>query len=689
MNGSKRKRNSQKAGDSMTPGKRLFHYAAMFKQTFLLALFMLSIAVAAELTGPFIAKHMIDTHIVGIELPWYETVPGEDAVRYKDRWYKREDHFAEGDIKGKQVRVLQVGRDYYFLDQAIAFDGERTAADGTLIIANGPQRAAYPAEKLTKSELFAFFQPEINGLLRLAAGYFGLIALAAVFHYGQKYMLQVSANQVIRKMRLDVFAHIQRLPIPYFDNLPAGKVVARVTNDTEAIRELFVTVLATFFTSGMYLFGIFVALFLLDVRLGLVCLPILPILVVWVALYRKYACAFNRVIRARISDINGMINESIQGMPIIQAFRREVETKREFEALNEEHAAYQTKMVRLNASASFNLSLALRNTAFVAFIWYFGSASLGAGSVISLGVLYAFVDYLTRLFQPITQIVNQLAQLEQALVAAERVCELLDEEGTEVDMGKMPRFQGNVRFENVSFAYKENEYVLKNISFEVKQGETVALVGHTGSGKSSIINLLFRFYDGKEGAIFIDGRNVQEIPKQLMRQHMGIVLQDPFLFTGTIASNVSLDDPSISREKVEKALRDVGADQLFRNLPKGFDEPVLEKGSTLSAGQRQLISFARALAFDPAILVLDEATASIDTETEAIIQQALDVLKKGRTTFIIAHRLSTIINADLILVLDRGEIVERGNHDQLMKKRGKYYQMYQLQQGERVMTAKP
>ncbi|MFY0542532.1 ABC transporter ATP-binding protein [Brevibacillus sp. H7] len=645
----------------MTPGKRLFQYAMRFKKTILLALLMLSIAAGAELTGPFLAKKMIDTHILGIEFPWYETTKGDHAVLYNGKWYKRADRFAEGEPKGKEVRVRQIGRDYYFIDQA--------------------------SVKLTKSELYAFYQPERNSLFTLAAGYFALLVIASFFHYGQKYMLQVSANKIIQKMRHDLFAQVQRLPIHYFDNLPAGKVVARITNDTEAIHELFVKVLAAFFTSGIYLIGICVALFLLDVRLGLVCLTILPILVVWFTFYRRVASRYNHVIRARISDINGMINESIQGMPIIQAFRRETETKREFEALNEEHFTYQNKMLSLNAAASFNLVLAMKNISFVALIWYFGGASEGIGSVMTMGVLYAFVDYLNRLFQPITNMVNQLGQLEQARVAAERVFELLDEHGVDVDEGKLPRYRGDVRFDNVSFAYKEDQYVLKHISFEAKQGETVALVGHTGSGKSSIMNLLFRFYDVNHGTIFIDGRNVQDVPRQLIRQHMGIVLQDPFLFTGTIASNVSLDDPAISRERVEQALRDVGADQLFSHLPSGFDEPVVEKGSTLSAGQRQIISFARALAFDPAILILDEATSSIDTETEAIIQTALDVLKKGRTTFIIAHRLSTIKNADLILVLDRGEIVERGNHEELMKKQGKYYQMYQLQQGEKAVAA--
>jgi ATP-binding cassette subfamily B protein len=239
-----------------------------------------------------------------------------------------------------------------------------------------------------------------------------------------------------------------------------------------------------------------------------------------------------------------------------------------------------------------------------------------------------------------------------------------------------------VEFRDVWFAYKDNEYVLKGINFEAKQGQTVALVGHTGSGKSSIINLLFRFYDVQKGSITIDGVDTRDIPRQAMREHMGIVLQDPFLFTGTIMSNVTLGDPSITREQVEQALKEVGAERMLKRLPRGLDEPVNENGGTLSAGERQLISFARALVFNPAILILDEATSNIDTETEAIIQDALEVVKKGRTTFVIAHRLSTIKNADLILVLDRGEIVERGNHEQLMEKRGRYYQMYQLQSGE-------
>jgi ATP-binding cassette subfamily B multidrug efflux pump len=665
----------------MTTGKRLMNYALIYKKIIVAALIMLTISVAADLAGPFVAKNIIDQHILGIESVWYETGKSDKAVHYQGNYYKREKYLTQDDQKMQQVRLLQVGAKFVFVDSKLSFDGKRKFQNGVLIIKNGSKIAEYHASVLNGTELMSFYKPEITGIISLLLAYFGLLVISAVFQYGENYLLKTSANRIIQKMRNDVFAHIQRLPIKYFDNLPAGKVVARITNDTEAIRDLYVTVLANFFTSTITITGIYIALFILNAKLAAWCLLLLPILYVWILIYRKFASKYNRVIRSRNSDINAMVNESIQGMSIIQAFSKEKDTLGDFEKLNNEHFNYQNKLLVLNSLTQHNLVGVLRNIIFVAFIWYFGGMSLNPETAISLGMLYAFVDYINRLFQPVQGIVNQLANLEQALVAGERVFKLMDEPGENVSNVKIPRYKGNVKFENVSFGYKDEEYVLKNLDFEASHGETVALVGHTGSGKSSIMNLLFRFYDHQKGRIMIDGKDIDSIPRQSIRNHMGIVLQDPYLFTGTIASNVSLNDPAITREKVEEALKAVGADKVLKNLENGYDEPVLEKGSTLSSGQRQLISFARALAFNPAILILDEATSSIDTETEAIIQEAMDVLKKGRTTFIIAHRLSTIRNADQILVLDRGKIVERGTHDELMELNGKYFQMYQLQQG--------
>lgn len=577
----------------MTTTQRLIKYALLYKNTLLLGIFLLLIAVAADVSGPFIAKKIIDEHI----------------------------------------------------------------ADATTI--------------------------EARPLIMLLGLFFGLAIIAAIFRYFQALLLQKGANRIVQTIRNDVYEHVQTLPIRYFDNLPAGKVVSRITNDTETIRNLFVTVLANFAASGMTIIGIYIALFILDWRMAMIALLLIPVLLVWIVLYRKIASKYNHIVRSKLSDMNARINEAIQGMTVIQAFGQEEKMLKEFEDSNEEHFRYQNKLLILDSATSHNLVDTLQSLTLMAFIIYFGNQALGAESAISVGLLYAFVDYITRIFSPVMGIVNQLPHLEKAKVSAERVFELLDETGEPVDDTKLPRYEGNVRFDHVWFAYNEPEYVLKDITFEAKKGETVALVGHTGSGKSSIMNVLFRFYDPTKGQITIDGKPITASSRQAIRQHMGIVLQDPYLFTGTIASNISLNDPRITRDKIEAALTAVGGERIIQTLPNGLDEPVIEKGSTLSAGQRQLISFARALAFDPAILILDEATSNIDTETEQIIQHAMDVLKQGRTTFVIAHRLSTIKQADKILVLEAGEIVESGSHQALLALNGRYAEMYKLQAGEK------
>ncbi|GLJ03810.1 multidrug ABC transporter permease [Bacillus pumilus] len=666
----------------MTTGRRLLAYALLYKKVLSVALIFLMIAVGAELTGPFIGKKMIDDHILGVEKPYVEVNEKTDkTVYYQGNNYIRSDRLNNGMESGKQINVVQVGFGYYFVNEPIRFDGNRKISGDQLTIDNGNERETYEVQRLSKEEIFAFYQPEISGLVQLVLFYLGLLIVAIFFQYGQHYLLQRIANRIIQKMRVDVFEHIQTLPIRYFDNLPAGKVVARITNDTETIRDLYVTVLANFVTSAIYMIGIYIAMFLLNVKLALICLVAVPIIFLWSMTYRKFASVYNHRIRSIISEINAKLNEAIQGMTIIQAFRHEKATKEEFDELNNNHFRYQRKMLHLNSLLSHNLVNLLRNLAYVALIWYFGGASLSATGIVSIGVLYAFVDYLNRLFQPITGIVNQFSRLELARVSSERVFRLLDEHGTEVEEPVQKKLEGHVQFKDVTFAYNEGKNVLKNITFEAKKGQTVALVGHTGSGKSSIMNLLLRFYDIQQGDILIDGESIYDQSRQTLRKQMGIVLQDPYLFSGTIASNVSLGNEDIKRETIESSLKQVGAAELLKHLPKGFDEPVVEKGSTLSSGERQLISFARALAYDPAILILDEATANIDTETEAIIQRALDVVKEGRTTFVIAHRLSTIKKADMILVLEKGEIVERGSHEQLMQQEGLYAQMYELQKG--------
>jgi ATP-binding cassette subfamily B multidrug efflux pump len=525
---------------------------------------------------------------------------------------------------------------------------------------------------------------EMMPVLTLLALYISLIAVAGVSNFTQAYTLQSTALRIIKNMRMDIMGHIQRIPLRYFDNTPIGQVVSRIANDTEAVRDLFMSFMATFVVSFVQLIGIFIALFILDMRLAAFCLVLPPLFAIIMYIHLKYSKKYISIMRARLSDMNAMINESISVMPIIQAFRRETVTLDEFEELNKDRYVNQIKQFRVFSLSSRNIVGTIGSLVTAMVIWYFGRASL-LQTGIAFGVFYAFIDYLGRIFNPIIGIFDQLTNAQRAFVSADKVFAIMDLEGKEVGgTDQVNRPQGVVKFDDVTFAYNEGTNVLKGISFEARKGETVALVGHTGSGKSSIINLLLGFYELGSGKITIDGDDISTFSKQALRKHMGIVLQDPYLFAGDIKFNVSLYNESISLDQVKQALRDVGAAPFIEQLPHGYDEQVVERGSTLSSGQRQLISFARALAFDPAILILDEATASIDSETEGLIQRALKVVSEGRTTLVIAHRLSTIREADQILVLHRGEIVERGNHDALMALEGRYYKMYQLQKGEKA-----
>ncbi|GIP34111.1 ABC transporter ATP-binding protein [Paenibacillus sp. J2TS4] len=672
---------------------RLFRYALLYKKTIIIALLILVAATGAQLAGPYIAKIIIDQHIQGIEKPWYsadpETVPeGIQSVRYQDRAFVRSDWLKSGQQipdSWEKASISVIGASFYLIVGEIPEGAVwNVVSDETVEISTDGVTESYSAAKLGKDDIARFYSFDFKPVLWLIGLYIILLLAASGFTFIQSYLLQTAALGIIQKMRTDVMNHIQRIPIRYFDNTPIGAVVSRIANDTEAIKELFMSFMATFVVSGVNMIGIIVALFLLDTKLAFITLLLIPVFVVIMAVHLRFSKVYVTIMRARLSDMNAKLNESIHVMPIIQAFRREKKTIEEFETLNEDRYVNQKKQFRVFSLSSRNAVGLIISLVTAGVIWKFGGDSLRA--VISFGVLYAFIDYLSRFAQPIIGIFDQLLNAQRAFVSAERVFHLMDQpaenEIVETSKETIRRPEGHVQFDGVSFAYNGDDYVLKNITFEANKGETVALVGHTGSGKSSIMNLLLGFYETSLGAIRIDGRDIRDYSKQELRKHMGIVLQDPFLFTGDIKFNVSLYDPTIGPEQVKKALRDVGAASFVEQLPQAYDTPVVERGSTLSAGQRQLISFARALAYNPAILILDEATASIDSETEGLIQQALKVLSKGRTTFIIAHRLSTIKEADQILVLHRGEIVERGTHEELMQKQGRYFRMYQLQTGE-------
>lgn len=525
-------------------------------------------------------------------------------------------------------------------------------------------------------------------LMRLLIIFSLLMLITAVLRYFSYLILTKAANAIVKVLRDQSYKHLQTLPVSYFDNLPAGKVVSRITNDSEVLRQQFyVATISNVMLNFAYVVGTYTAITRLHSGLGIALLILLPIMYLWYKFYSKHAGALSRKERELNSEINAKINESVQGMSIIQAFQQEDQIKDEFDQVNKEWFETERKYVILDSAVQFTLGALLRHIALLLTMVYFATQYLNGFLGISIGTLYVFGDYITRLFNPIQGIIQQMAFVQQAIAAGERIFQLIDTPG-EIENDQQLKVQsGEVVFDHVSFGYLEDRKVLKDIHFTAKPGETVALVGHTGSGKSSIMNLLFRFYDPQEGQILIDGMNTTEYSRQSVRSGMGIVLQDPFLFTGTLYSNITLNDARISKEKAEEALIEVGGETMLTNFEKGILEPVVEKGSTLSSGQRQLISFARALAFDPKILILDEATSSIDTETEELIQQAMEVLKEGRTTFIIAHRLSTIQHADQILVLENGEIVEQGNHNSLLKQEGQYAEMYRMQKEGGLMDA--
>lgn len=523
-----------------------------------------------------------------------------------------------------------------------------------------------------------------GAILRWIGWYLAANLASVIFKYASSIELQIMSMRIVQRMRMQIYKNLQRIHISFFDNMPAGSIVSKITNDTQAVEGLYVRVFGKIFTSMLYIIGVYVVLFAIQPGLAAWMLLILPTVYGIIVIYNRIARKFNHVIRSKISELNGNLNEAVQGISIIQAFNRQEKIVDEFERANREQYQERIKMLKLNSATSYNVIKAMKSIVLTVFVYYFGNKVVKNATVTSVGMLYVYVDYITTLIYRIHSIMEELNEMSKSGVASSHVFEMIDKEGKDLCYEKIPPIIGDVEFRNVRFAYKDGEDVLKNINISAKQGQTIALVGHTGSGKSSIMNLLLKFYEPQQGNIFIDGKDLSNLPDQSIRAQMGIVLQEPYLFTGTVRSNITLNKPDISREAAEKALHAVGGEAVIRNLKDGIDEKVVERGATLSSGQRQLISFARALAQDPRILILDEATSSVDSETEQIIQQAMQVLMKGRTTFVIAHRLSTIKNADKIYLLEKGCVIEEGTHEELIAKRGKYFEMYETQSRVRM-----
>jgi len=522
---------------------------------------------------------------------------------------------------------------------------------------------------------------DYDGMVRMILILVGLLIGQSIVQYLHTYYSGWLGQNIIKDIRIKLYRHVQSLKLKFFDKTPIGRLVTRNVSDIETLAEVFSTGIAGIIADILQLVVILIFMFSIDWALTLVSLSLLPILIFATYIFKeKVKVAFNEV-RTAVSNLNSFVQEHITGMNIVQIFNSEKREMEKFTEINKEHRKANIRSVMYYA-VYFPVAEVIQAGGIGLIIWY-GGGQIVQGTV-QVGTLIAFILYIQMFFRPIRMIADRFNTLQMGVVSSKRILDLLDNTDHIDDNGsyKPEKVEGNVKFEKVWFAYNDEDWVLKDISFDVKKGETIALVGATGAGKTSVINLLSRFYEINKGNIYVEGTDIREYDLGNLRSHISVVLQDVFLFSDSIYNNITLKNPDIPREKVIEAAELVGALPFIEKLPGGFDYNVMERGSTLSVGQRQLISFVRALVYDPKIIVLDEATSSVDTETEELIQNAIQKLMYGRTSIVIAHRLSTIQNAEKIIVLDKGEIKETGNHDELLEKDGYYAQLHQMQYKE-------
>ncbi|HTH71457.1 MAG TPA: ABC transporter ATP-binding protein [Candidatus Saccharimonadales bacterium] len=543
---------------------------------------------------------------------------------------------------------------------------------------------------ITKFLIDSAIAPAVNGdipaaeglrlLVPLGAAYLGVLLASAALRYGQNILTTYVGQRAMYDLRVQLFGHLQSLSLSFFDRNPVGRLMTRITNDIDALTDMVTQGVVSIFGDFLMLIGIAVVLLFLDWRLALLTYATLPIIVALTFYFRKTMRESFRSIRIRLARINAYLNENISGMSIVQLFTREPRAYRQFDELN-------TDLLNANQGAIKAMSLFFPAVTFTragaASAIFIAGGYWALGGQLTIGTLLAFWQLLDQFFRPIQDLSEKYNILQSAMASSERVFRLLDTEATIVDAPHpvaLPSVRGEITMDNVSFAYNEGDWVLRDVDFKISAGESVAIVGATGAGKTSIISLISRFYDVQKGRILLDGVDLRDLAQRDVRRHVGVVLQDPFIFAGTIASNIRLNESGITDEQVRSAARFVNADKFIERLPDAYETVVTERGSTLSVGQKQLLAFARAIAFNPEImLVLDEATSSVDTETEHLIQDALKKLMVGRTSIIIAHRLSTIQNVDRIIVLHKGRVAEMGSHKELLGQQGVYHRLYELQ----------
>lgn len=640
-----------------------------------LATVLVLFIIAVELYRPIIIGNAIDQYINGYYHPYVEAdVSASDAVNWNGLVLSRDQAVSKAD--SASFYQIFLWKDHYYMAENLT-RAECTALQNadTSVLKNYVREGT---QKLTSNDLKVLRQNDFKGILKAGILFLLLLFSGFFLNLADTWLLQKMGQQIVYKLREETFTHIHSLSLSFFNITPVGKLVTRVSNDTEAVNELFSTILVKLFKNVVKIIGYAVVMLSINVKMAGISFLLLPLVAILTFVFRHLSRKAYQITRNKITELNTFLSEHISGMKLIQIFAREKEKYSEFEGKSME--LYRANFREIMTFAIFRPSIYLVSVIAMILVIRTGSLSVLNGSL-SLGTLFVFITYISSFFEPIQELSEQLGTLQSSIASAEKIFSVLDVKPEIVSPADPApvNILGEIEFRHVWFAYEEENYILKDVSFVIHPGEKAAFVGATGAGKSTILNLIGRYFDIQKGQILIDGIDIHEIDLDVLRGAIGQVQQDVFIFTGDIKSNISLNNEAISPDDVRRAAEIVNADPFIQKLPHGYDEPVTERGSTLSAGQRQLLSFARTLAYDPKILVLDEATANIDTETETLITQALARLMDGRTTIMVAHRLSTIQHADKIIVMHHGEIKESGTHQELLAKDGLYKKLYEFQ----------
>lgn len=658
--------------------KRLLSYLKPHKFVMTAATVLVLFIIVVELYRPIIIGDAIDNFINGYYRPY--VLANEDdreVITWNglDLTRKTDEELTLLPESTECYQIFLYHDSYYMAESITPSECTRLRDADNEYLENYVQNGA---PLLGREELKELRTYDFVGILRAALLYLLMLLIGFILNYMDTWMLQKMGQKIVYQMREEVFTHIHSLSLTFFNSTPVGKLVTRVSNDTEAINELFSSILVKLFKNTVKIVGYAVVMISIDVRMAGLSFLLLPVVTFLTFLFQILSRKAYQITRTKITDLNTFLSEHISGMRLIQIFAREEAKYKQFKGKSQE--LFEANWREVMIFAIFRPAIYL--TSILAMVIVIGGGSYWVlQGTLSLGTLFIFISYISSFFEPIQDLAEQFGTLQSSLASAEKIFSVLDVK-PEITSPASPvpvQIKGRIEFRHVWFAYEKDDYVLKDVSFVIEPGQKIAFVGATGAGKSSILNLIGRYFDIQKGEILIDGVNIRDIDTDVLRRAIGQVQQDVFIFTGDIKNNISLNNGEISLEQIQTAAQTVGADSFIQKLPGGYDEPVTERGSTLSAGQRQLLSFARTLAYDPTILVLDEATANIDTETESLITKALERLMEGRTTIMVAHRLSTIQHADKIIVMHHGEIREQGSHQELLHKNGLYRKLYDLQ----------